>query len=176
MAVNKDSCFELGHITGKNGLKGGVQVFLDVDKPIQYNNLESVFVEVHQKLVPFFIESIRITNKKAVIHFEDVNTVEEAETLINSRLYLPLSELPDLGKKGFYFHEIIGFAVNDKHYGPVGLVTGVYNNPAQDLLGVDHKGTEILVPVIDEIILKVDKTNRVLYTDLPEGLLEIYLP
>jgi 16S rRNA processing protein RimM len=40
---------------------------------------------------------------------------------------------------------------------------------------VTHQGKEVLIPIQDQIILKVDKAAKKVYCQLPEGLLEIYL-
>ena len=70
---------------------------------------------------------------------------------------------------------MIGFEVFDETKGLIGPIQIVYDLETQDLLGVTHKGKEILIPIQDEIILKVDKAAKKVFCRLPEGLLEIYL-
>jgi 16S rRNA processing protein RimM len=38
-----------------------------------------------------------------------------------------------------------------------------------------YKSKEVLIPLIDEIVPKVDKKEKIVFTQLPEGLLEVYL-
>ena len=45
-------CFQLGKITKPFGYKGEVVFFLDVDEPMDYAEMDSVFVEVGGKLLP----------------------------------------------------------------------------------------------------------------------------
>jgi len=45
----------------------------------------------------------------------------------------------------------------------------------QELLQLDHNGKEILLPISDELILEVDRENKILYISAPEGLIELYL-
>jgi 16S rRNA processing protein RimM len=47
--------------------------------------------------------------------------------------------------------------------------------PYQDLISMEYKGAEVLIPVEDELILKADKTAQKLYVNLPEGLVDIYI-
>ena len=94
-------CFFLGKITKPFGLKGEVIFFLDVDEPSDYAGMDSVFVEVKNQLVPYFIESIRINGNKATVKFEDL-AAEEALALVGCDLYLPLKLLPKLTGKKFY--------------------------------------------------------------------------
>ena len=173
--MNIGECFQLGYVIKKHGLSGEVNILLDVDVPHEYQNLESVFVEINDKLVPFFIESISIKGNKAIVRFEDVNTADQADDLKGKGLFLPLSMLPELGDNKFYYHQIIGYHVIDASDGDIGVVKDVYTSPNQDLLAIDHQSKEILVPINDEIIGSVDHDNKQLHVTLPEGLLDVYL-
>jgi 16S rRNA processing protein RimM len=83
--------------------------------------------------------------------------------------------LPQLEEGQYYFHELIGFDVLDETLGLIGPVQIIYDLETQDLLGVTHQGKEVLIPIQDGIILKVDKAAKKVYCQLPEGLLDIYL-
>jgi 16S rRNA processing protein RimM len=173
--MTKDNCFELGKITKTHGLKGEVVLWLDVDFPEDYDDLESVFLDVKGELVPFFMESYRPSGNRAIVHFEDIDTLEKAEELVNLEAYLPLNELPELEDDQFYYHEITGFKVVDKALGELGVVQTVHAMQAQDLLVMNYKNCEVLIPVIPEIVLEADKKAKILNVNLPEGLLEVYL-
>ncbi len=170
-----DDCFLLGYVIKPHGLKGEVSVLLDVDYPEVYKEMESVFLEIDRRLVPFFISALSLSGDRAVVRFEDIDTFEQAESIKGCALYLPEDELPEMDDDQFYFHEIIGFQVIDDAAGLIGTVKHVYDSGKQDLLAIDHGGTEILVPVIDEIVKRVDRENNTLYVTLPDGLLDIYL-
>jgi 16S rRNA processing protein RimM len=171
----KDLCYQLGYITKLHGLQGEVTAFFDVDVPEEYENLESVFVDINNKLVPFFIETLDITPKKNILKFEDVDNLEAAEELIGRELYLPLSALPPLSGKAFYYHEIIGFTVIDAEFGEIGPVKEVYTQTNQDLVACTHKGKEVLFPVTDDLIETIDREKQQLHVRLPDGLIQLYL-
>jgi 16S rRNA processing protein RimM len=175
--MNIESCYQLGYVIRKHGLKGEVYILLDVDEPGYYEEMESVFVAIDrdEMLVPFFIEEISIAEDKALVKFERIDTAEEAENLVSCGLYLPLEFLPPLDDDQFYYHDIIGYQVIDEMAGVLGPVQQVYPFANQDLLSVMHKDKEVLIPVADEIIKKVDKKNKKLFVELPEGLLDVYL-
>ncbi len=167
-------CFQLGKITKPFGYKGEVVFFLDVDEPMDYAEMDSVFIEIGGKLLPYFIESINIKGNKAVVRFEDLSA-EESTKLIGKNLFLPLSILPKLTGKKFYFHEIINFAVVDAKKGNIGNIASVIDYPAQPLFQIMNGKTEILIPILDQIIDKVDRENKTIYIVAPEGLIDIYL-
>ena len=151
-------------------------LFLDVDDPASYQNLEAAFIYIGGNLVPFMIDEIKIrTDKHAEVKFHDIDEPEQCEILTGTPVYLPLSALPALSENQFYFHEITGYQVVDKVHGEIGLVENVLDYPMQALLQVMKGPKEILIPVADEIILKVDRKNRLLHIHAPEGLIEMYL-
>jgi 16S rRNA processing protein RimM len=173
--MNIDACFLLGHIVKTHGTKGQVVAFFDVDYPEDYEDLESVFLEQKGRLIPFFIDSMEpIKNSRFIIRFEDIKTMEQAEALRGTSLYLPLNELPELEEDQFYFHEVIGYQVVDQNHGNLGTVKEFYDLPQQQLMAMDYMGQEMLIPVMDEILLRADHTAKELHIILPEGLLEVY--
>ncbi|MFA0962129.1 ribosome maturation factor RimM [Roseivirga sp. BDSF3-8] len=174
--MQKDDCYQLGYVIRKHGTKGEVQAFLDVDDPEAYEELESVFVlKEGDTLIPFFIDTIEIRGQKAVIKFEDIETVPEAEKMVGSQLYLPLEVLPELSDNQFYYHEVIGYTVVDKTLGPMGTVKSFITLGPQHLMEMDYKEKQVLIPVTDHIVIRPDRESSIIHVDLPEGLLDIYL-
>ncbi|MEY8850004.1 ribosome maturation factor RimM [Psychroserpens sp. XS_ASV72] len=174
--MTKEDCFFLGKIVKKFSFKGEVLVKLDTDEPELYENMDSVFVEVRNNLIPFFIESSQLHKSDLLrIKFEDVDSESDADALIKSDLYLPLEFLPKLEDDQFYFHEIIGFKVEDQSFGHVGIVKSVNDMTAQPLFEIDRDGVEILIPMNDDFIIKVDKPNKTIIVNTPEGLIDLYL-
>ncbi|MDT0641229.1 ribosome maturation factor RimM [Zunongwangia sp. F363] len=174
--MTKEECFYLGKIVSKFSFKGEVLIKLDTDEPETYTEMESVFVEYNDNLVPFFIEKSSL-HKSTLLRakFEDIDTEDDAEDIIGCELYLPLTMLPKLGENQFYFHEIIGFTVMDAQHGNIGQVTSVNDSTAQALFEITKDGREILIPMNDEFIEKLDKKNKTIYLDTPEGLVDLYL-
>jgi len=168
--------YYLGKIIKAVGLKGHVLVFLDVDDPTAYSSLDAVFAMVGGNLVPFIIEDFQLRpSSYAQVKFHDIDSADQVEVLTGSALYLPLDVLPKLNENQFYYHEITGFLVIDENFGEIGPVETVLDYPMQALLQVEHSGKEILIPVADEIILKVDRKNRMIHVRAPEGLIEMYI-
>ena len=174
--MRKEECFYLGKIAKKFSFKGEVLIYLDTDEPELYENMESVFVEFNKNLVPFFIESSSLhKNDFLRVQFEDVDSEAEADTLLGCDIYLPLSMLPKLEGNQFYFHEVIGFEIEDKRLGIFGKIVSINDSTAQPLFEVVNGEVEILIPMIDQFLVKIDRENKKVIMDLPEGLIEMYL-
>ncbi len=174
--MRKEDCFYLGKIVSKFSFKGEVLAKLDTDEPELYENMESVFVSMRNNLVPFFIERSRL-HKSALLRldFEEVNSEDDADKMIGCELFLPLSFLPPLEGNKFYFHEVVGFTMFDTVYGNIGLITGVNDITTQALFEVEKEGKQLLIPINDDILQKVDRNNKTITVTTPEGLVALYL-
>ena len=173
--MDKKDFYYLGKITKLFGYKGEVIFFFDVDDITEYQGLDAVFIDVNGDLVPFIIEKLRLhQGNTAVVRIQDVNTIEEAQHMVNAELYLPLSTLPKLEGNKFYYHEIIGYTVVDADAGRIGVVEEVNDQTAQALLVIKDGHREVLFPIVDELIDKLDRKEKSIYVRFPEGLLDLY--
>lgn len=174
--MKKEECFYLGRIVSKFSFKGEVLAKLDTDEPETYLNMESVFVDYNDNLVPYFIEKCSLHKSDLLrIRFEDVTSEEEADDLMKVDLYLPLTLLPKLEGDRFYYHEVIGFTIVDSNFGVVGTIKGINDTTAQALFEIDNNGIEVLIPMNDEFIEKLDREKKQILITAPEGLIELYL-
>lgn len=174
--MQKEDCFYLGKIVKKYSFKGELLIKLDTDEPAIYENLDAVFVDLKNSFLPFFIESSQLHKSELLrVKFEDVSTESDADSLLKCDTYLPLELLPKLEGDKFYFHEVIGFTVEDVNFGNVGVIKSINDSTAQSLFEIDRNGVEILIPMNDEFIKKLDKKNKTILVETPEGLIDLYL-
>ncbi len=174
--MKKEDAYYLGKIVKKYGLKGELLAKIDTDEPETYEGMESIFLDIKGKLVPFFLnDSVLHKATTLRLDFEDINNVEDAETLIGKSIYLPLESLPELTGNKFYFHEVLGFDAIDNNLGNIGKIKAINDNAPQAYFVIlDDKDNEILIPVSDRFIIKVDRENKNITFDTPEGLIDIY--
>ncbi len=174
--MQKSECFSLGKITRTHALKGEVIIFLDVDSPGDYSDLEAIFLEIKGQLVPYIIEELQIKGRKSILKLEDINSIEEAEALVNAPVWLPLSALPELKGNQFYYHDVIGYEIHDISSGTrIGTLKAIYESTGQDLFAIDVEEKEVLIPIVDEFIHKIDRENQRIEVKLPGGLLDVYM-
>lgn len=169
-------CYYLGLIAKLHGFKGEVSLFLDVSNPADYQGLDALYLDMSGQLTPFFIEGFKLKNKGfAAVKFEGIETEEAAIRLLKKKAYLSLEVLPALDQSSFYDHEIIGYKVFDNEKGAIGVVQDVIDMTANPLLQLDFNGTEILVPIFEGLIQKVERKKKELYIQAPEGLIDLYI-
>jgi 16S rRNA processing protein RimM len=166
----------LGYVAKTVGIDNRLMIQADTDSIQRYKNLESFFVELNGTLTPFFALSTRVQPPNTlVVQVEDLDE-GTSELLIGHEVFLPLSSLPALKGKKFYFHEVIGFDVHDKTAGHIGKITSIFDRSTQPVFQVmteDKK--EILIPITEHFIVGVKRDEKIMEMDLPEGLLDIYL-
>ena len=174
--MRREECFYLGKIIKKFSFKGEVVIRLDTDEPETYQGMESIFVDIGGNLVPFFIEKSSLSNgNKLRVKFEDIGTEADAEAILKSDAYLPLTMLPKLTGDKFYYHEVIGFKIEDVNFGEVGIIQDINDSSAQPLFEVLRDDIEIFIPMIDDFIKKIDRDNNTVVVETPEGLIDLYL-
>ena len=171
----KEKCFFLGTIIGKYSFKGEVLAKLYTDTPGAYLKIDSLLIETSQGLVPYFIDRSRLHKSSLLrVKFEGVDSESEAEALLKKDLFLPLNMLPPLKGNKFYYHEITGFTAIDQFDNEIGSIKNVNDSGPQPLFVIDGDETEILIPVHDNFIKRLNREHRKIYLDLPEGLLDIF--
>src|SRR5687768_17419405 len=111
--MNIDSCYKIGFIMKPHGLKGQVTISLDADAPEDFSDIEILFVETRERLLPYFIEAISVRGNKAFLKLEEVDSPEEAQRISKSAIYLPKESRVGSGRGEFYDDEVIGFEVSD---------------------------------------------------------------
>lgn len=173
--MKKEECYLLGKIIRTHGVKGDVMVFMDVDKPDRYKQLKTLWVEKNGELISFDVKKAAVHTNIATIHLEGVDDMTTAENYLKCEVYLPLSLLPELDETKFYFHEVINFKVVDRIKGEIGIFEKVLDRPQQTIAQLKNGDKEILIPMVGEFIEKVDRKEKILYLNLPEGLVDIYL-
>jgi 16S rRNA processing protein RimM len=174
--MQKKDCFYLGIIAKLHGFKGEVSLFLDVSNPADYATLDAVFVEIDGGLVPFFVQNIKIKTKGFVaVKFQGIDSEQDAQRILKKPVYLPEAFLKELDQTSFYDHEIIGYTVIDEVHGDVGIVENVIDMAANPLLQLNKNGVEVLLPIFDGLVQKVQRKKKELYVKAPEGLIDLYL-
>jgi len=166
--------FYIGYISKTRGLKGEVQLFFEFD---DYETLEMdvLFLEMERKLVPFFVDSLKIhSNRTAYLFLEDVDHIDKAKALVRKKVYLPNNKLPQRNPDDFRIGDLKGFRVYDLTHGELGEIVEVHEYPQQFVAAVAYRGKELMFPLIEDLIVSIDQEGHRLQVNLPEGLVDVY--
>ncbi|MFO8055142.1 MAG: ribosome maturation factor RimM [Bacteroidales bacterium] len=171
--INRENFFHAGSVKKTFGVKGELIFLFKNAGAYQLKEKGTVFLQIEGDLVPFFIESIEWqTNTEARIKLEDIDNVSSAKKLTKKDFYQPVP-FPDNSHNDINLLDLEGFQVKDNVLGYIGPVKTVTSLPAQDIMYIQTKKGEIMVPLVEDFIVSVNMEQKILHTNLPEGILKI---
>ena len=166
--------FKIGKLAATFGVEGQLILQHSLGKNSQLKDLETIFIEEKKdSFLPYFISSVKIKNDQELfISVEGIATKEAANLLRKKEVWLSENDFKKFAATAAPI-SFLGFTiVNNKE--ELGEVIEVIEQPHQLLCTILIDGKEAFIPIHEDSLEKVDKKNRKLYVDLPNGLLEIY--
>jgi 16S rRNA processing protein RimM len=110
---------------------------------------------------------------QAIFHFQGSDSISSAEKLIGLEVQIPFNERRKLPSGSYYVSDLTGCEVCEKNGAALGRVGQVQFTGGTPLLVVDTPGGELLIPLAQEICVRVDTAARRIDVVLPEGLREL---
>ena len=167
-----DSYTSVGILRKPHGLSGAFSFVLTRELKSLKKHPPHFFLEVRGAFIPYFISKIDLKDIfSGYITFEDVSKVEDAKTLVNSELYLDDKAVNTFFKKAAdEYSFLIGYTAYD-HETELGPVADILSHPAQILAEITVNGSEVLIPLVDDLIIEIDKRKKKIVFDVPEGLI-----
>jgi 16S rRNA processing protein RimM len=124
--------------------------------------------------IPYFTASVKQGRPaELIVGLEDVVTVEQAKKLVGKTVWVNEEQIEGLSRHSPLMW--IGFAVKDKTAGDLGPVADVLQTGNQWLARLVINEKEVLLPLVEQMITRVDLRAKTLHMDLPDGLLQVYL-
>jgi 16S rRNA processing protein RimM len=169
-----DEMAVVGHVARPHGLKGDVVVNPETDFPEQrFAPGAELFVRRDGRVEGVRITRARLQQGRPVIGLEEILDVDGAQALAGAEFRVPLGRLTALPAGVFYRHDLVGCAVATEDGTPVGTVREVEGTMAGSRLVLDGPGGEVLVPLADEICVRIVPDERRIVIRPPEGLLDL---
>jgi len=175
--MKHDGYTAIGSFLNTHGYKGKLSVFLTLKNNKDLKFPESIFVDIQQTLVPFFIEERTAPqNNRIVIKIADINTEESALPFKKKEIFVTDVFFKEFIAKGNTPLSLIGFEVYDKVFGLIGILEDILEYPGQEIFKIRGLSKEeILIPYNDNFVKKINKVKKSISVVTPEGLLELYL-
>ena len=167
------SRLEVGKIVNTHGLKGEVKIVTWTDTPDVFEDIEYVYAKKKHEEIKLTTKNIKYQKNNIIVKFAEINSIDEAETFKNSVLSCDREQLGELPDGVYYIADLIGCTVfeNEKE---LGKISDVFNTGANDIYAVSRpQQKDLLIPVLEETIKKVDIENKRIDVVLIEGLDEL---
>ena len=158
-----------------HGLKGEVVLQHVLGKKTSLKGVPAIFTQdkANSYFPWFLIEAKAKTNKETLLLIDDISTPEAAKKLLQKTVWLPQEQAVQHTAPTSVLFLVGCTIINDKK--KLGEIVEVIEQPHQLLCTLIINGKEVLIPLHQESLLKVDPVKRLVYVDLPDGLLELYL-
>jgi len=163
--TTKEEMVIAGKIHGTHGVRGDLKVEVF---PPNFKLPETVYVKTKDgSFEPLQIEAY--SKKKGLIRFKGYDDLEKAKKIKHRYFYVETSKLPQLNRDTFYEYEILGADVvfNGKTIGEVVKIDDRLSTVYLLIKCTDEKIRHL--PFISEFVKEVDKQNKKIYIQPPEG-------
>ncbi len=165
----------IGKIVATHGLNGSLILTHVIGSSNWLKKEHVLHVEMQKgSYIPYFIAKCKANNpKEYIIDIEEVDKLEAAKKLVTKHVYVDESILTGFEKQSPLLW--IGFNLIDKEKGKIGQIEDVHQTGNQWLAKLTYQNTEVLIPLIEQTIDKLDIKTKTIHVTLPDGLLEVYL-
>jgi len=162
-----------GRIAGVHGLQGALRVRADNPESANLDLIKRLFVERDGALVEHRIQSFaRAGGGLLKVHLEGIDTIDKAQNMRGKDLYMASEDLPAPSANEFYYFQVTGLRVDTTDGRSLGRIEEIFFNGANDVWVVKDGPREILIPVIDDVVRRIDLEAGVAIVEAIPGLLE----
>ena len=169
---------EIGTVRTTHGYAGELKV--QVDDAYREDLAAAEFVLVGRdalSALPYKLLGVRGADG-VIVRLEGLRYKEESASLRGRILYLRASDVtqrqePGVNEETTRYARFIGFAVIDDQLGEIGQLEDVVPYPGQVLAKVNYRGEVKLVPLNEHLIKGVDFTKKIVFMNLPDGLMDL---
>jgi 16S rRNA processing protein RimM len=168
MIYRKKNFRALGKIVRAHGVKGAVA--LRLEEGMNNDVLEGeewCFLMIRNKPVPFrILDAAAMSDNEVILELEGFETKESVENILGLQLSIQ-SKRPVLRSQSV-IDDLAGYQIFDEGKS-IGRIDHIEDTGMQLLFAIED---DILIPAHDDLIESIDDENKIVYMNLPEGLLE----
>lgn len=167
--------FKIGKLVAIHGLKGELLLKHELGKKTSLKGLTAIFIEEKKNsFIPWFIESVKIKSEEEIyLKLDGINTREAAATIAQKIVWLPETDFKKYAAKTAPA-SLLGYTIISNKES-LGEILELIEQPHQLLCRLEIQGKEVLIPLHEESLQKVDHAKKQVIVELPDGLLDVYL-
>ncbi|MGM9960439.1 MAG: ribosome maturation factor RimM [Allobaculum sp.] len=159
----------IARIINTRGLKGECKLDLYTDQPeVRFEKGNTLYLE---EKTPLTVVKYSEYKGFGYAMFEEITSIEQAETLKNKTLYLPEEELGELEDEDeFYYSQLQGCTVYNQNNENIGKVVDILETGANLVLRVQEKDKSYLLPFVKAHVKSVDPETKTIVIEEMAGL------
>ena len=162
-----DSLLEVGQIVNSYGIKGFLKVVPLEDNVNQFKDFKKLYIQNKEELE---VEEIKFSKNLVLVKVKGIDTIEDALKFKNLYLYAKREDIK-LEDGAHFIVDLIGLEVYTEEGMLLGILKEVLQPGANDVYIVENKEKkQILLPVISQVVKKIDIPNKKIIVHLISGL------
>jgi len=167
----------IGALKKPHGLNGEMKVYIPEHYLEDFFQAKAVFLKTDGTMLPYFVNEVR-GGAFIILNLEEIDSREKALRMASKEIYLRTKDLIPESEKEIISDELeygayVGYNIQDAEAGVIGSIERVEEYPQQEMAIVIYNEKEIMIPLNDHFITKIDNDAKVVLVDLPEGLLNL---
>jgi 16S rRNA processing protein RimM len=164
----------IGKILKPKGLRGEVKILPLSDIPERFQHLKAVCVrQPDGQEVTLSIVDVRPYKGFVYLRFSERSSRESVMDLIDGEILVDSATAPELPDGVYYHFEILDSEVYTDEGQRLGVVVDILETGAHDVYVVQEEQREYLIPVTDDIVRQIDRTQKRITIHPLEGLLDL---
>lgn len=165
----------IGKLVATHGIKGEMILVHGLGKKTDLKGVTAILVEDKSgSRLPYFLEAAKAkSNEEIIVQLEGVDTKEKATQLLQKQVWLKQADFEKHATSNAPI-SLLGYTIVEDNK-VLGEIAEVIEQPHQLLCTVFINDKEVLIPLHEESLLKIDRRKKQVHVSLPEGLLDIYL-
>ncbi len=165
----------IGKVVATHGLQGALIVTHVLENSNWLKKGDKLFLEINKgSHIPYFVSTCKKGKPgEYIITVDDVVTVQESKKLVTKSVYVEEETISMFASQSPLLW--VSFNIIDTQKGNIGIIEDILFTGTQWLAKLKIQNKEVLIPLIEQTIQKIDVKNRIIEMELPEGLLDVYL-
>jgi 16S rRNA processing protein RimM len=165
----------IGKMVATFGLKGELVLSHALGRKTDLEGVAALLIEERGgSRLPYFIVAAKgKNNQEILVQLEGIETKEKATTLLQKQVWIKQADFERHASKQAPI-SLLGYTLVEDGK-PLGEIAEIIEQPHQMLCTIFINNKEVLIPLHEESLLKIDQRKKQIHVSLPEGLLDIYL-
>lgn len=166
----------IGKLVATHGVRGAMVLHHNLGKKTALKGLKVFFIEeLPGSFLPYFPLDMKARNEEDIlVEIEGIDSKEKATRLVQKQVWLPEEEFKKYAAASAPI-ALLGYQVYDGKK-LLGEVLEVIEQPHQLMCRISYQQHEdILIPINEQSLVKIDKKGKKLILDLPDGLIEVQM-
>jgi len=166
--------FLLGKTLKSHGTAGQLRILVE-DRLSSYLKPDTfIFFDLNGSKVPYQIDDVE-QGQHFLISLKDINGKQESDTMTGKEIWIPMNQVKPrhLQSPRNINEKWEDYSLHDERSSNTFPILRTEEYPQQLMAVIEVGGKEILIPLHEQLITTIDRDQKIIHIEIPEGLLEL---